>query len=72
MKNVYFLSDAHLVHLRQGIQVAQENGRPGRNAEAQHRQGKGAVRFPGREQAVQGYCPQGRPFSDECAVRDRR
>jgi len=60
------------LHLRKGIQVAQENGRPGRNAETQHRQGKGAVRFPGREQAVQGYCPQGRPFSDECAVRDRR
>ena len=30
-------------HLRQGLQVAQENGRSGRNAEAEYRQGKGAV-----------------------------
>ena len=31
------------LHLRKGLQVAQENGRPGRNAEAEYRQGKGAV-----------------------------
>jgi phosphoserine aminotransferase len=31
------------LHLRQGLQVAQENGRSGRNAEAEYRQGKGAV-----------------------------
>ena len=31
------------LHLRQGFQVAQENGRSGRNAEAEYRQGKGAV-----------------------------
>lgn len=31
------------LHLRQGFQVAQENGWSGRNAEAEYRQGKGAV-----------------------------
>ena len=56
------------LHLRQGIQVAEEDGRTGSHPEAERRKGCHPLQLPRPEQAVQGHCPQGRPFSDECAV----
>ena len=47
--------------------MAEEDGRTGSHPEAERRKGCHPLQLPRPEQAVQGHCPQGRPFSDECA-----
>ena len=44
------------LYLRQGIQVAQEDGRLAGNEGAQREEGQDPLRFPGSEQTVQGNC----------------
>ena len=60
------------LHVRQSLQMAEENGRPGSYETAQRRKSKTSVRFPGSEQALQRNRRTGRPFSDERSVYHRK